>query len=64
MTWALSDRGFPSGQGNVYLGLFIGGGVDFNVTEKLFVGVEGKYNWVDRTNGSFGTYGLRGGVRF
>jgi len=60
----LSDSGFPSGQGNVELGLFIGAGVDFNLTEKLFVGVEGKYNWVDRTNGSFGTYGLRGGIRF
>lgn len=60
----LSDRGFPSGQGNVELGLFIGGGVDFNITEKLFVGLEGKYNWVDRTNGSFGTYGFRTGVRF
>ena len=60
----LSDKGYPSGQGNAELGLFIGAGVDFNVTEKLFVGVEGKYNWVDRTNGSFGTYGLRGGVRF
>ena len=60
----LSDKGYPSGQGNSELGLFIGAGVDFNVTEKLFVGVEGKYNWVDRTNGSFGTYGIRGGVRF
>ena len=60
----LSDRGFPSGQGNVELGLFIGGGVDFNITDKIFVGAEGRYNWVDRTNGSFGTYGLRTGVRF
>jgi len=60
----LSDRGFPSGQGNVELGLFIGGGVDFNITDKIFVGAEAKYNWVDRTNGSFGTYGLRTGVRF
>jgi len=38
--------------------------VDFNITDKIFVGAEGRYNWVDRTNGSFGTYGLRTGVRF
>ncbi len=60
----LSDRGFPSGQGNVELGLFIGGGVDFNITDKIFVGAEGRYNWVDLTNGSFGTYGIRTGFRF
>jgi len=60
----LSDRGFPSGQGNVELGLFIGGGVDFNITDKIFVGAEGRYNWVDLNNGSFGTYGLRTGFRF
>ena len=60
----LQDRGFPSGQGNVELGLHIGGGVDFNVTEKIFIGAEARFNWVDRTNGSFGTYGGRAGFRF
>ncbi len=60
----LQRNGFPSGQGNAELGLHIGGGVDFNITHKVFVGVEGRYNWVDRTNGSFGTYGGRLGFRF
>ena len=60
----LSDRGFPSGQGNVELGLHAGGGVDFNITKTIFVGAEARFNWVDRTNGSFGTYGGRVGFRF
>lgn len=33
--------------------------VDFNVTEKIFVGAEAHWNWVDRSNGSYGTYGGR-----
>ena len=60
----LSDRGFPSGQGNVELGLHAGAGVDFNLTEKIFVGGEARFNWVDRENGSWGTYGVRTGFRF
>lgn len=60
----LQDRGFPTGQGNAEIGLHVGGGVDFNVTDKIFVGAEGRFNWVDRSNGSFGTYGVRTGFRF
>jgi len=60
----LSDRGFPSGQGNVELGVHVGGGADFNITERIFVGAEARFNWVDRTNGSFGTYQARTGFRF
>lgn len=60
----LRDRGFPSGQGNAELGIHAGGGVDFNLTKKIFAGAEAKYNWVDRNNGSFGTYGGRVGFRF
>ena len=60
----LEERGFPTGQGNVELGLHIGGGIDFNLTEKIFVGAEGRFNWVDRENGSYGTYGVRTGFRF
>ena len=58
------DRGFPGGQGNVELGLHAGGGIDINITEKIFVGAEARYNWVDRVNGSYGTYGGRLGFRF
>lgn len=60
----LIDRGFPGGQGNVELGLHAGGGIDFNITQKIFIGAEGRYNWVDRDNGSYGTYGGRLGFRF
>ncbi len=60
----LQKRGYPSGQGSAELGIHAGGGVDFNVTKKIFVGAEGRYNYVDRNNGSFGTYGGRLGFRF
>ncbi|MEQ9618463.1 MAG: hypothetical protein RIG61_04750 [Deltaproteobacteria bacterium] len=60
----LQKRGFPSGQGNAELGITLGGGVDFNVTHKIFVGAQGLFNWVDRDNGAFGTYGGRLGFRF
>ncbi|HXG31151.1 MAG TPA: outer membrane beta-barrel protein [Thermodesulfobacteriota bacterium] len=60
----LKDRGFPSGQGNVELGLHVGGGVDFNITERIFVGAEGRFNWVNRDNGAYGTFGGRLGFRF
>jgi opacity protein-like surface antigen len=60
----LIDRGFPGGQGNVELGLHVGGGIDINITEKIFIGAEGRFNWVDRENGSYGTYGGRLGFRF
>jgi len=61
---ALQRRGYPSGQGNVELGLHAGGGVDFNLTKRIFVGAEGRFNWVDRDNGVFGTYGGRVGFKF
>lgn len=60
----LQKNGYPSGQGSAELGLAAGGGVDFNVTKKIFVGAEARYNYVDRNNGSFGTYGGRLGFRF
>jgi len=60
----LQDRGYPSGQGDAELGLALGGGVDFNITQKIFIGVEGRWNWVDQSNGSYGTYGGRLGFKF
>jgi len=60
----LQKNGYPSGQGSAELGLAAGAGVDFNVTKKVFVGAEARYNYVDRSNGSFGTYGGRLGFRF
>jgi len=60
----LKKRGYPSGQGNAELGLTVGGGIDFNLTHKIFVGAQGLFNWVDRDNGVFGNYGGRVGFRF
>jgi opacity protein-like surface antigen len=60
----LQDRGYPDGQGDAELGVALGGGVDFNITQKIFIGVEGRWNWVDQSNGSYGTYGGRLGFRF
>jgi len=60
----LQDRGFPSGQGNVEPGFHTGAGIDINVTRSIFVGAEGRFNYVNRNNGSFGTFGGRLGFRF
>ncbi|MEM4408397.1 MAG: outer membrane beta-barrel protein [Candidatus Caldarchaeum sp.] len=60
----LKKQGFPSGQGDVLIGFHTGGGMDFNVTRKIFVGAEGRYNWVNNNNGSFGMFGGRVGFRF
>jgi len=61
---SLQDNGFPTGQGNAEIGLHAGAGVDFNITDKIFVGLEGRFNWVDRDNGAYGTYGARVGFNF
>lgn len=60
----LEDQGFPTGQGNAELGLHAGAGIDFNITDRIFLGVEGRFNWVDRENGAYGTYGVRTGFNF
>lgn len=60
----LQDKGYPDGQGDAEFGLHVGGGLDINITPKIFVGAEARYNWVDQENGSFGTYGGRLGFRF
>ncbi|MEE9253246.1 MAG: outer membrane beta-barrel protein [Thermodesulfobacteriota bacterium] len=60
----LRNQGFPSGQGNVEIGVHAGGGVDLNITSQVFIGGEGRFNWVDRDNGAWVTFGGRAGFRF
>lgn len=60
----LESRGFPTGQGDALLGLNGGVGVDFNVTHKIFIGAEARFNWVNEDNGAFGMFGGRLGFRF
>lgn len=51
----LWQRGFPTGQGNIRLAYSIGGGLDVKLTERLFVGMEGRYNVLDG-GGDYATY--------
>ena len=51
----LHGRGLPTGQGNVKLAYSIGGGVDIKLTERIFVGTDIRYNFVDGP-GDYGTY--------
>ncbi|MGQ0793274.1 MAG: outer membrane beta-barrel protein [Deltaproteobacteria bacterium] len=60
----LDRRGFPAGQGDVNLGLHTGIGVDMNITPKVFVGAEARYNFISGPNGSFYTFTGRTGFRF
>lgn len=51
----LYRRGFPTGQGNIKIAYSIGGGLDVNVTEKIFVGADARYNFLEG-GGEYGTY--------
>ncbi|MGE0820621.1 MAG: hypothetical protein AB7G75_11935 [Candidatus Binatia bacterium] len=51
----LNRRGLPTGQGNIKLAYSIGGGVDVKLTERIFVGIDGRYNFLDGP-GDYGTY--------
>ncbi len=52
----LVRRGFPTGQGNIKLAYSIGGGVDVKLTERIFVGVDARYNFLEGSGGDYGTY--------
>ncbi len=51
----LYQRGFPTGQGNIKIAYSIGGGVDVKLTERIFIGADGRYNFLDGS-GDYGTY--------
>jgi hypothetical protein len=59
----LYRRGFPNGQGNLKLAYTIGGGVDFNVTERIFVGADARYNILEG-GGDYSTYTGKVGFRW
>lgn len=59
----LSRRGFPTGQGNIKLAYSLGGGVDVNLTERLFVGADARYSFLDG-GGDYGTYTGKVGFRW
>ena len=44
----LSGGGVSFSDRYTNLGVFLGGGVNFNITENIFLGVEGRYHWVGR----------------
>jgi hypothetical protein len=51
----LYRRGFPTGQGNIKLAYSIGGGLDVKLTERIFVGADARYNFLEG-GGDYGTY--------
>ena len=59
----LFRRGFPTGQGNIKLGYSVGGGLDVNLTERMFVGADVRYNLLDG-GGDYGTYTGKVGFRW
>jgi hypothetical protein len=59
----LYRRGFPTGQGNIKIAYSIGGGMDVNLTERIFVGVDARYNFLDG-GGDYGAYTGKVGVRW
>jgi opacity protein-like surface antigen len=56
-------RGFPTGQGNIKLSYTIGGGADVNLTERIFVGTDLRYNFLDG-DGDYATYTGKVGFRW
>jgi len=60
----LRARDVPRGQGSVRPGAALGGGVDFLLTDKIFVGAEVRHNVVSGSNDDFTTYGARVGFRW
>lgn len=51
----LVRRGFPTGQGNIKLAYSIGGGVDVKLTERIFIGTDARYNFLEG-GGDYATY--------
>lgn len=59
----LYRRGFPNGQGNIKIAYSIGGGVDVNLTERLFVGADARYSFLEG-GGDYGAYTGKVGFRW
>ena len=59
----LRKRGFPNGQGNIKIAYSIGGGLDVNLTERIFVGADARYNFLEG-GGDYSTYTGKVGFRW
>ena len=53
------------------LGGYLGAGIHYNITPRIFVGVEGKYLWTDKVKLEYGEFRMDGiignaaiGIRF
>lgn len=55
---------FPSGQGNVEVGVNMGVGMDVHLAKRLILGAEYRYNALTKSEASHGTFGGRIGLRF
>ncbi len=60
----LQEVNFPSGQGNVEVGVNIGVGLDVHIAKRLILGAEYRYNALTKEDASHSTFGGRVGVRF
>lgn len=59
----LYRHGFPTRQGNIKLAYSIGGDVDLNLTERIFVGADARCNFLDG-GGDYGAYAGKAGFRW
>jgi hypothetical protein len=57
-------RGLPGGNGNIDIGLHVGGGLAFRLTKDLSLGFDARYNKIAGSNGGFTTYGSRISLHF
>jgi hypothetical protein len=60
----LEARGLPSGHGNIDLGWFTGGGVEFRLNRSFSLGFDGRWNRIAGAPGALTTYGTRLGFHF
>jgi len=60
----LRARDVPRGEGTVRASANIGGGIDYLLTDRLFVGAEVRQHFVSGDNDDFTTYGARIGFRW
>lgn len=60
----LIARGLPGGNGNIDIGLQVGGGFELRLTKSISIGFDGRFNKISGSNGDFGTYGSRIGFHF
>lgn len=61
---ALQEVHFPSGQGNVEVGVNLGAGLDVYLAKRFILGAEYRYHAVARDEASHSTFGGKVGLRF